>query len=124
MKRSELTHSEILKVLELRADGKSYDCILAEGGIHHRREKVIEVVRWFAEDLSWEEAKAFCNNNQKILTLRDDFLEQKMAEAEQSKTKLENERQVILSRLAEQQKIIASQLGERYIDPFTGAFVI
>ncbi len=124
MKRSELTDSEKLKILELKADSKSYDYILAEGGIHHRKEKAIKVVRWFAEDLSWEEAKAFCNNNQKILALRDDFLEQKMAEAEQSKTKLENERQVILSRLAEQQKNIASQLGERYIDPFTGAFII
>jgi hypothetical protein len=104
MKRSEFTDSERLKVLELKADGKSYDYIVTDGGIHHGRQKVIECVKWFTEDLSWEEAEAYCGNNQSILRLRDDYLEQKVAEAEELKSKLEDERRTVITRMAEQEE--------------------
>ena len=81
MKPSELTDSEKLKVLELKADGESYDYIVTGGGIHHRREKAIECVKWFTEALSWDEAKAYSGNNQKMLGLRADYFGKKIAEA-------------------------------------------
>ena len=123
MKRRELTDSEKLKVLELRADGQSYDDIVAE--VHRRRSRVIEVVKWFDQELDWGEAVAYCGNNQKVLALRKDYFDRRIAEerearvkAEEAAAKLESEKATIIAGLAEQDRILAS--GDFYIDEDTG----
>lgn len=82
MKPRELTDSEKLRILELKADGQSYDNIVPE--IRSRKSKLIEVIKWF-NNLPWEDAKAYCNSNQKVLGLRKDYFERKVAEAKENK---------------------------------------
>lgn len=77
MKPSELTDSEKLRILELKASGKSYDAIVLE--VQHRKSKVIEIVKCF-KSLPWENAKVYCDNDQKVLALRKDYFERKAAE--------------------------------------------
>ena len=123
MKRRELTDSEKLKILELKAAGNSYDDVVAE--VRHRKSSVIEVVKWFTQQLTWDEAVAYCGNNQKVLALRKDFLDQRIAEerearvkAEEATAKLESEKATIIARLAEQDRILAG--GDYYVDEDTG----
>jgi tRNA 2-selenouridine synthase SelU len=88
MKPSELTDSEKLRILELKAGGKSYDAIVLE--VPHRKSKVIEVVKCF-RSLPWEKAKSYCDNGQRVLALRKDYVERKTAEDKQrEKTLKEN----------------------------------
>jgi hypothetical protein len=123
MKPSELTNGEKMKVLELKASGKSYDYIVAaeEGGIHRNKRRVMDCVEWFKYDLSWEEAKAYCGNDLRILGLREDYLEQSVAETEKLKARLENERKGVITGLVEQNRGFANQIGVRYINPLNGA---
>jgi len=105
MKRRDLTDSEKLKVLELKADGQSYDDIVAE--VHRRRSRVIEVVKCF-QGLDWSEAVAYCGSNQKVLALRKDYFDRRIAEERETRVKaqeataeLESEKATIIARLAE-----------------------
>jgi len=123
MKSRELTDSEKLKILELRADRKIYDDIVAE--VHHRRSNIIKVVKWFTQQLDWYEAEAYCGNNQKVLALREDYLDRRIAEerearvkAEEATAKLESEQAANIARLEEQDRILAG--GDSYVDEDTG----
>jgi len=120
-----LTDSEKLKVLELKADGQSYDDIVAE--VHRRRSRVIEGVKCF-QGLDWSEAVAYCGSNQKVLALRKDYFDRRIAEERETRVKaqeataeLESEKARIIARLADQAIITAMHAGEdEYNDPFTG----
>lgn len=76
--------NEVLKVLRLRAEGKTWEVIAEEA--HHAKQRVIEVYRWF-QNLSWEEVSVF---PEEIQHLRKDYLSQKAMELE---AKLEEFRQ-------------------------------
>jgi hypothetical protein len=92
--------------------------------VRHRRSKVIGVVKWFTQELDWDEAVAYCGNNQKVLALRKDFLDRRITEekearvkAEEATAKLESEKATIIARLAEQDRILAG--GDFYVDEDT-----
>ena len=87
MKRKMLTDSEKLQILGCLAKipRKSQEVIAEE--IHHRKTKIGEVLKEFKRK-SWEEAKAFCSNDQHILALRDDYVQMKVIEAKEYDDKI------------------------------------
>lgn len=78
-KKKILVDSEKMKILRLRchSSGMSQEEIAAE--THHRKLTIGRVLKEF-KSLDWESAKAFCDNDQSILRLREDYLERKVAE--------------------------------------------
>ena len=79
-KKKILTDIEKLEVLRLlsQAPKMSQENVAAE--THHRKAKIGGVLKEF-KSLDWESAKAFCDNDQNILRLREDYLQRKVAEA-------------------------------------------
>lgn len=82
MKRKELSNAEKLAILKLLAQTPREPQEAIAEKTHHRKQKIVEVLKEFKK-LSWEEAKAFCNNNQHILGLREDYIDRKTVEAEE-----------------------------------------
>ena len=75
-----LTDNEKLEILRLlsQVPKLSQENVAVE--THHRKAKIGGVLKEF-KSLDWECAKAFCDNDQNILRLREDCLERKVAEA-------------------------------------------
>ena len=86
MPKTNLSDAEKLAILELLAQTpkKSQEAVAEE--THHRKAKISEILKEF-RNMPWEDAKAFCGGRDKILALRPDYLDKKVAEA-----KLEEER--------------------------------
>lgn len=82
MKRTELTDAQKIKILRLasKVPPSSQMDIAAE--VHCRTTKVGQWLREFKEDMSWEEAKAFCGDQYKhLLRLREDYVDNMLAGA-------------------------------------------
>lgn len=76
--------NEVLKILRLRAGGKTWEVIAEEA--HRAKSRVIEVYRWF-QNLTWEEVSVF---PEEIQRLRKDYLDKKAMEL---KIRLEESKQ-------------------------------
>jgi hypothetical protein len=74
MRRKGLTDNEKLEILRLlgQKPKMSQEKVAAE--THHRKAKIGETLKEF-KFLSWEKTKAFCENDQSMLRLRDDYIE-------------------------------------------------
>jgi hypothetical protein len=80
MKRKDLADNEKLDILKrlIETPRPSQEVVAEE--THHRKAKIGAVPEEFRA-MAWEKAQAFCNNDQHILSLRDDYVERKIAEA-------------------------------------------
>jgi hypothetical protein len=79
MRRKRSIGNEDLEILRLlsQVPRPSQEKVAAE--THRRKAKIGETLREF-KSISWEGAKAFCENNQSILRLRDDYTEKVKAD--------------------------------------------
>jgi len=80
MPKKEFTFAQKLAVLSrLAQTPKPSQEVVAEE-IHCRKQKVSEVLKEF-RNMTWEEAKALCGEDEHILALRPDYVDQKVREA-------------------------------------------
>ena len=104
MKRQDLSDAEKIRILELLCSGKSQEVVAEE--TRHRKAKIGAVLREFKEN-AWERAKAFCGENKRLLSLRDDYVDRMEAEA-----KLQNESTPALRQAIGQLQTYSSLRGD------------
>lgn len=87
-KRKDLSDNESLDILRrLTQTPRPSQEIVAEE-THHRKAKIGEVLKKYL-DMTWEEAKAFCGNDQHILGLRKDYVVMRVTEEREARIKTE-----------------------------------
>ena len=79
MKRKDLTDGEKRGILERLAQIPRPSQELVAEETHHGKLKIGRALKEFYS-LTWEEACALCNNNQRILALRPDYIAQRTLE--------------------------------------------
>ena len=82
MKRKDLTDGEKGGILERLAQIPRPSQELVAEETHHGKLKIGRALKEFYS-LTWEEACALCNNNQRILALRPDYIDRKIVEPEE-----------------------------------------
>jgi len=80
MKRKDLSDGEKLDILQRLAQTPRPSQELVAEETHHRKEKIGGVLKEF-NSIAWEVAQAFCGNDERVLGLREDYLERKVIKA-------------------------------------------
>lgn len=80
MPRKDFPDTEKLAILEILAQTpkKSQEVVAAE--THHGKVKISATLREF-RSMPWERARAFCGGRERLLALRHDYVDEKVAEA-------------------------------------------
>jgi hypothetical protein len=85
-----LSDGQKIKILELALDEKTQEAIRYE--VRCRQQRIGKWLKKFKEEMSWEEARAFCGDRyEDFLRLRKDYVDRKLTEAREQIAKLQRE---------------------------------
>jgi len=87
-KRKDLSDNESLAILRRLAQTPRPSQEIVAEETRHRKAKIGEVLKKYL-DMTWEEAKAFCGNDQHILRLRKDYVVRRVAAEREARIKTE-----------------------------------
>ena len=80
MRKREFTYAQKLAILRRLADAPKPSQEVVGEEVHCAKRKIGEVLKEF-RGMPWEEAKALCGGDERVLALRPDYVEQRIREA-------------------------------------------